>query len=497
MFSKNRLNAVSTWLVVLAFCASGAMAQQPAVPTWQATSLWPDRIIVTLDQDPKTTFSVSWRTDASVTQTRAEVIAAEAHSRFDLGASVVEAQSQTVNLKAKEIDGTTHSLQWNTHLDSASYHTAQFSGLNSDTLYAYRVMGAEGYWSEWLQTRTAPENAEPFTFLYFGDAQDGLDSHWARVIRAAYRTAPDSRFAIHAGDLVNFGSRDYEWAAWFKSVSFIHGMIPALPVAGNHEYYDGIRNPEGGQLTALSLLWRPQFALPTYADLPPDVAETVYATRYGNTLIVTLDTMADQYFAEQAQWLDNILAASDARWKVVAMHHPLFELLERNIPGVVDTGPERRSLFLPIIEKHGVDIILQGHDHAYGRGAIISRGGSRAGSRRQRISTVYVSTSSGAKMYGIKNDAWRAFADTGAVLQRQAENTQFFQVIRISNDAITYEAFTATKQLYDAFRIEKQSRGPNRLIELPTDLTTDRTFENTGEYVNGRYDIPPEVESPQ
>ena len=49
------------------------------------------------------------------------------------------------------------------------------------------------------------------------------------VAFAAYAEAPDARFAIHAGDLVNWGSRDFEWAEWFRSVGFIHGMIPAVP----------------------------------------------------------------------------------------------------------------------------------------------------------------------------------------------------------------------------------------------------------------------------
>jgi hypothetical protein len=465
---------------------------KPSTPPWQAATLWPDRVIVTIEQDPRTSFSVSWRTLGSVTAARAEIVPADDQSRFDLNATAVDARTESPDLRNKIIDGRTHTLRWNDYLEQPAYHSVTFTGLAADSLYAYRVMGAEGHWSEWLQTRTAPAGNEPFKFLYFGDAQDGILSHWARVIREAYATAPDARFAIHAGDLINFGSRDFEWAEWFKSVSFIHGMIPALPVVGNHEYFDGLANDAGEQITGLSVLWRPQFTLPQDPKLPEALRETVYAVRYADALIVALDTMADQYFDEQAAWLDGVLAASDARWTIVTMHHPMFELLERNYPGLVETGPQRRAAFLPVFERHGVDIALQGHDHSYGRGATYQAPRRSGANRRGEVATVFVSSSSGAKMYGIADQRWDGFTENRVVLQRAAENTQFFQVISIDGDSLRYEARTATGRLYDAFRIEKSAQGANRITELPTDFATERTFETTGAYENPRLDtVPP------
>jgi 3',5'-cyclic AMP phosphodiesterase CpdA len=328
--------------------------------------------------------------------------------------------------------------------------------------------------------------------LYFGDAQDGISSHWARVVRAAFAEAPDARFAIHAGDLVNWGSRDFEWAAWFRSVGFIHGMIPAVPVVGNHEYFDGITagGRGGGQVTALSVLWRPQFTLPEDPALPEALRETVYSFEYGNALVVVLDTMASEHFAAQAEWLDRTLGASDATWKVVTMHHPLFELLERSFAAAGETGPERREAFLPVLERHGVDIVLQGHDHSYGRGATFER--APRASRADELGTVFVTSSAGAKMYDTSEEGWSAFAEQGAVLARTAENTPFFQVLATDRNTLTYEARTASGRLYDAFRLVKPRTGPNRLEELPTDFAAPRTFDNTAPYEGGRFDqVPP------
>jgi 3',5'-cyclic AMP phosphodiesterase CpdA len=476
--------------------AQQAPAGPPSTPPWQAATPWPDRIVVTVAEDPKTSFSVSWRTAANVAGARAELVVAGDEARFDLAATAVDATTVRPDLQTKTVGEQSYALRWNAEIDAPAYHSVTFTGLTPDTLYAYRVQGAEGHWSEWLQTRTAPAAAEPFRFLYFGDAQDGISSHWPRVVRAAFATAPDARFAIHAGDLVNWGSRDFEWAAWFKSVGFIHGMIPAVPVVGNHEYFDGIVGPGGTQVTALSVLWRPQFALPEVAALPEALKETVYSFEYADTIVVVLDTMAAEHFAAQAAWLDATLAASDATWKIVTMHHPMFELLERTgFAAAGETGPERREIFLPVLARHGVDLVLQGHDHSYGRGATLTRRTPNA-ARAGTLGTVFVTSSAGAKMYSVSDLGWSAFAEQGAVLERTAENTPFFQVIAVDGDVLRYEARTATGRLYDAFRLLKPRTGPNRLEALPTDFDTTRTFENTGGDIDGRYDVVPTRPAP-
>jgi hypothetical protein len=246
----------------------------------------------------------------------------------------------------------------------------------------------------------------------------------------------------------------------------------------------------------LTGLWRPQFALPLVPELPEPLQETVYAVRYGDALIVVLDTMADRYFDAQAAWLDKVLAASDAPWKIVAMHHPMFELLERNIPGLVETGPERRALFLPVLVRHGVDLVLQGHDHSYGRGATYSPPRRPNRQALGDLAIVFVTTSSGAKMYDAAEMGWEAFGEHRAVLQRTAENTPFFQVISIDGAALTFETRTATGSIYDAFRIDKSRNAPNRITELPNDFAAERNFENTPAYENSRLDVVPPLPPP-
>jgi acid phosphatase len=65
--------------------------------------------------------------------------------------------------------------------------------------------------------------------------------------------------------------------------------------------------------------------------------------------------------AGQTAWLARSLARSKARWKIAVLHHPPFTCGGyRSHPGVV-----RR--WVPLFERHGVRLVLSGHDHNYQR----------------------------------------------------------------------------------------------------------------------------------
>ena len=76
--------------------------------------------------------------------------------------------------------------------------------------------------------KTSSKDFKPTEFVYFGDAQNNILSHWSRVIRMAYQKAPNAAFAIYAGDLVNYAHMDNEWAQWFKAGGFIHSQWTAI-----------------------------------------------------------------------------------------------------------------------------------------------------------------------------------------------------------------------------------------------------------------------------
>ena len=464
--------ALATTNTVLAHPGQHETSQVP----WQQASDWPDRIVASMEGDPAKSISVSWRTDSSVSSTIAQIAPAHGDARFDREAVSVDAQTEQLDLTTVSAGPLIFEVSDNKGLSRTHHHSVRFDGLQSDTLYAYRVQGAEGQWSEWFQTRTAPLSG-PVRFIYLGDAQNGLSSHWPRVIRAAFQKAPEARFILHAGDLVNRGSRDLEWAHWFRAGSFIHGMIPAIAVTGNHEYDDYELTGEQ-EIELLSILWRPQFRLPVESDLSEELHETVYSIRYSPDLeVFVLNTNIDD-LSEQALWLDAKLSASDARWRVVSMHHPVFS------SGRGRDSAGRRAVLLPILLKHQIDLVLQGHDHTYARGSMPSL--DQVPSRTAMtgdgtITSMFVNSVSGSKQYEFNEDGWEKYEATGVRLDRRAENTQFFQVIEIDDRALHYAAYSADGTLYDEFRLTKASDGTKTIVNN-SELPPERQFENTLPY---------------
>ena len=115
------------------------------------------------------------------------------------GNSKFVSQSTTYNALTEEFD---LGLYKSNNSLVVNYHSVVFENLKPNTLYVYRV-GFDENWSEWIQFKTANSDYSPTEFVYFGDAQNDVLSHWSRVIRKAYQTAPNASFVIHAGDLVD------------------------------------------------------------------------------------------------------------------------------------------------------------------------------------------------------------------------------------------------------------------------------------------------------
>ena len=407
--------------------ASAALAQQPSPADNYRAGLYPDRVILTWSGDPATTQSVTWRTSTAVPQGWAEITVADSGPSLAATAEQVQAKSEVQE----------------TPTGPAHCHAVTFTGLKPATLYAYRVGDGER-WSEWFQFRTASAGAEPFSFIYFGDAQNDVRSMWSRVIRSAYRDASRAAFMLHAGDLINTAEVDSEWGEWFGAGGWLNGMVPSIPVAGNHEQAkqaDGTRS--------LSRHWRPQFTLPENG--PAGLEESCYTLVYQGVRIVALNS--NERHQEQAAWLDQLLTNNREKWVICSFHHPMFS-----------TGKDRdnrdlRAVWKPVLDKHRVDLVLQGHDHTYGRtGLETPVAGTNAASgenvRDTFTGTVYVVSVSGPKMYNLQRHPF---------MKRHAEDTQLYQIIHVNGDDLGFEAYTATGELYDAFTLTKQTGSINKL----------------------------------
>ncbi len=396
----------------------------------------PDRVVLTFAGDPATSIDVSWRTDT----TTGEPVLQYAPADSIAGPLFVTG----VITHAKQVEGTKR--EFTSDLGTCHVHTCRVDSLKPGTMYVYRV-GDGTHYSEWFQFRTASDAAEPFTFIYFGDAQNTVRSMWSRVIREANQNAPRSAFMLHAGDLINRANRDAEWGEWFGAGSWLNAMIPVVATPGNHEYSDG-----------LSGHWRPQFSFPLNG--PPGLEETVYWFDYQGTRIISLNS--NEQTERQTGWLESVLADPQRpKWTVATFHHPIYSAARER------DNPELRHAWQPILEKYGVDLVLTGHDHAYARSGLggpqnadgegtVTSENVAEGTRHQHSNTVYVVSVSGPKMYSLQ-EKWD--------VSRVASGVQLFQIIHVSPQSIEYEARLATGELYDAFQLEKDATGKSVLTE--------------------------------
>ena len=389
----------------------------------------PDRVILNLTENPETSLAVNWRTDTTVSTGVVEFAVATAGPEFTENVTRLEARRESLTAKHLEEPAV-----------SANYFSARIDNLTPAQKYVYRV-GTEGAWSEWYQVQMPDVDGGKVSFIYFGDAQNDLKSMWSRVIREAYKTIPRIDFMLHAGDLINRHDRDLDWGEWFYAGSFIHATVPSVMTPGNHEYGKGV---------ILSPQWRPQFNLPVNG--PKGLEETCYVVNYSKLKVISLDAEqideSPYYLGKQAAWLDSVLTHDPRKWTAITFHYPVFS-----------TKPNRdniklRERFKPIFDKHQVDIVLQGHDHAYGRG-MVNNVPTGYSVNDKSSGTMYVVSVSGPKMYDISDDPW---------MDRKARNTQLFQIITIEGNTLKFQSFTARGELYDAFDLEKRKNRPNKLI---------------------------------
>lgn len=109
---------------------------------------------------------------------------------------------------------------------------------------------------------------------------------------------------------------------------------------------------------------------------------TRWAVEQGDTIIVGLDS--NELLtngSDQVEWLERTLEDTEATWRIVAVHHPPYSA------GYQGSSLEVREKIGPILERHGVQLVLSGHDHDYQRSETVDGvnymvSGSGSGTRR-------------------------------------------------------------------------------------------------------------------
>ena len=228
---------------------------------------------------------------------------------------------------------------------SAAQWLAPISSLTPNTVYCYDVkIGSSASERLGFRTAPAPETGAPVRFIAFGDSGGGGSDQ--TTLRDQMATVPFD-FMIHTGDIpYDGGTRTAFEDRFFRVYADFLKYFPVFPASGNHEYDAPDAAP-----------FREVFVLPENGG--PEGKERWYSFDWGDVHFVALDT--ERTGPVQAAWLDADLTANQLPWTIAYWHKPPFSSGEHGSDGGALTH------FVPILEKHKVPLVLNGHDHDYER----------------------------------------------------------------------------------------------------------------------------------
>ena len=237
-----------------------------------------------------------------------------------------------------------------TFADGRISHKVSVGGLTPSTNYVYRLgTGLAGEWSETCGFST--RDSELYNILLVGDVQIGTKNidddtiGWMDTLNKALQKAPDAAFILSVGDQVESSDQD-EYDGFLSLSQFKN--LPFVPTIGNHDN---------------KALFSYHFNTPNESStLGKTSAGGNYYFTYGNSLFIVINSNSLNYGQHKIFIHDAVKKHSDARWKIVMMHHSIY------VPDFprFETR-ELRKNFIPIFDKYGIDVVLSGHDHIYVR----------------------------------------------------------------------------------------------------------------------------------
>lgn len=300
--------------------------------------------------------------------------------------------------------GTTLDKTVDATLIDGKYYQATVSGLPASTNYSYKVVSGteESATGSFI---TAPDRAEPFRFVAYGDNRSSAAGH-AAVVSSILPFAPD--FLVNTGDLV--GDRDY--VEFFEIEKELLRNSVLFPAPGNHD---------------IQSEYQYAFNRPNY-----------YAFKWGNALFLSINTDGDYSSGStQIQWLrDQLTQAStdpSVEWIFAYHHHPVFS------SGSHGSTEEAIDILKPIYEEFGVDIVFNGHDHNYER-IDIGQG------------PIYIVTGGGGVNPRSMGDSIEG--------SKIAESTRHFMLVDIDGGILEMKAIRPDGSLIETVRLEKGPPAP-------------------------------------
>ena len=250
-------------------------------------------------------------------------------------------------------------------------HAVTISGLTPDTRYFYAIGTtsiaiASGATYKFVTSPPAG-NSKPTRVWVIGDAGTGTSSQTA--VRDAYTTFNGTRetdlWLVLGDNAYNSGTEAEYQAKHFAIYPNSMRNTVSWYTLGNHD---------AGTGSVGAHPYHTLFSFPTAAEAGGVASGTrsYYSFDYGNLHFISLDSQeADRTVGgAMRSWLQSDLQSNTRPWVIAFWHHPPYSKGTHDSDTEVQLV-EMRANFLPLLEQHGVDLVLSGHSHVYERSYLI------------------------------------------------------------------------------------------------------------------------------
>ncbi len=234
-------------------------------------------------------------------------------------------------------------------------HKFTITGLAYSTDYYYRVIAntdtIDGHF-----VSGPPDNVSEITLIAYGDTRTNPDKHdlVAEEILNTYSSDPEAQtLLLFSGDLVSDGDSESDWDNQFfnsqnTNIRKLFQSAPIMAALGNHE-----GNGE---------LFSKYFPYTFYAS-----GYYYGSFDYGPAHVTIVDQYTDYSpGSAQYQWLENDLASTTKKWKIIMFHEPGWSA------GGHGNNSNVQNYIEPLCEKYDVQFVINGHNHYYSR-AVVER----------------------------------------------------------------------------------------------------------------------------
>lgn len=253
-------------------------------------------------------------------------------------------------------------------------HEVTVNGLVADTTYYYSVGTTTATLagndpSYLFVTFPTPGTVVPTRVWVLGDPGTQTSSQFA--VRDAYYNFTGTRhteFWLLLGDNAYESGTDAEYqGAVFNTYPTMLRKSVIFPALGNHDtaqstayvdtypYFDIFTLPKSGE-----------------SGGTPSGTEHFYSFDFGNLHFICLDSMTADRSATgpMANWLQSDLNSTLRDWVIAFWHHPPYSKGSHDSDTEIELVQMRQNI-VPILESHGVDLVLSGHSHNYERSYLI------------------------------------------------------------------------------------------------------------------------------